>query len=170
MANCCGVDEQPDEPASANPDTSGINLDGPIYGIPWPANRLTYGQMRTLRQISKDVRLPITQLLKDAVDLYLSLLQRELRAAMMLEQDRQVDEVEATDDDQTKLVSPTPADYDAPELRDENNPTGKMPASIRHEKTRMIAERTSEPETDLEPEVVEPSGPKTQRSFMFSGE
>ena len=163
------MNEQPDESASANPELPGINLDGRIYGIPWPANRLTYGQMRTLRQISKDVRLPITQLLKDAVDLYLSLLQRELQAAMMVEQDRQVDEIESTDDHQTELVSAVPAD-DGPEFRDEVSPTGKVPASGGHEKTKMIAERTSEPETESPLEIVEPSGPKTQRSFMFSGE
>ncbi|HQZ66533.1 MAG TPA: hypothetical protein PLY87_15690 [Planctomycetaceae bacterium] len=170
MANYFGVDERPDESASANPDTSGINLDGTIYGIPWPANRLTYGQMRTLRQISKDVRTPITQLLKDAVDLYLIVLQRELQTEMMLGQDLQLDGTRTSDDDQTELVSPAPSDDDAAERPDEDSPTGRTPKSGCHEKTRMIAEATNGTEPDLDPEVVEPSGPKTQRSFMFSGE
>ena len=169
MAISLGVSEMP-EPDSGNPKIPDVNLDGSIYGIPWPANRITYGQMRTLRQISKDVRLPITQLLKDAVDLYLSLLQRELRAAMVVDQNRQVDGTKTSDDDQTELVSPAPANDYAPELRDENSPPDKMPASGSHEKTKMIAERTSGPETESPPEIVEPSGPKTQRSFMFSGE
>ena len=42
--------------------------------------------MQTLRQISKDVRLPITQLLKDAVDVYLIVIQREVQAMMVAEQ------------------------------------------------------------------------------------
>ena len=42
--------------------------------------------MQTLRQISKDVRLPITQLLKDAVDVYLVVIQREIQAMMVAEQ------------------------------------------------------------------------------------
>ncbi len=54
--------------------------------------------MQTLRQISKDVRLPITQLLKDAVDVYLYLLQREVQAMMVAEQAGQpeVSESDAT--------------------------------------------------------------------------
>jgi len=53
---------------------------------------------------------------------------------------------------------------------DENSPTGKMPASGGHEKTRMVAECTNGSESDQDPEVVESSGPKTQLSFMFFGE
>ena len=168
MAISLGVSEMP-EPDSGNPKIPDVKLDSSVYGIPWPANRLTYGQMRTLRQISKDVRLPITQLLKDAVDLYLSLLQREMQAAMMVEQDRQVDKIKLTDDHQPEFVSPAPAD-DRPEFRDEISPTGRMPTSGGHEKTKMIAERTTGPETESPLEIVEPSGPKTQRSFMFLGD
>ena len=80
-----GLTEQHD-PASANPERPGKDPDSLIYGIRWPANRLTYGQMQILRQISKDVRLPITQLLKDAVEVYLHLLQREVQAMMVAEQ------------------------------------------------------------------------------------
>ena len=93
-----------------------------------------------------------------------------MQAAMMVEQDRRVDEVESTNVHQTKFVSPAPADDDAPRLRDENNPIDKMPTSGDHTKTKMIAERSSGPETESPLEIVEPSGPKTQRSFMFSGE
>ncbi len=74
------------EPASASPERQGKDPDSLIYGIRWPANRLTHGQMQTLRQISKDVRVPITQLLKDAVDVYLIVLQREMKAMMVAEQ------------------------------------------------------------------------------------
>lgn len=111
MANCFGLDEQPDESPSANPEPPGINLDGPIYGIPWPANRITYGQMRTLRQISMDVRLPITQLLKDAVDLYLIVLQREMQAVMVAEQEanREHGESEATNNEETASAPERPA-------------------------------------------------------------
>ena len=73
------------EPTSAKPVTCAGDPDSLIYGMKWPANRLTSGQMRTLRMISKDVRTPITQLLKDAVDVYLSLIEREMKAIMVAE-------------------------------------------------------------------------------------
>lgn len=73
------------EPTSAKPVTIVDDRDALIYGMKWPANRLTSGQMRTLRMISKDVRTPITQLLKDAVDVYLSLIEREMKAIMVAE-------------------------------------------------------------------------------------
>ena len=85
MAKSRGLTEQC-EPASASSERPVKNPDSLIYGIRWPANRLTYGQMQTLRQISRDVRVPITQLLKDAVDVYLHLLQREVQAMMVAEQ------------------------------------------------------------------------------------
>jgi len=129
MANCFCLDEQPDESASANPEAPGVNVDGPIYGIPWQANRLTYGQLRTLRQISKDVRLPITQLLKDAVDVYLAVLQREIQAAMVAEQEanREPGEPEAANNEETATVPERPADDRATGEPDENSPTGRMP-------------------------------------------
>ena len=97
MAMCRGLIEQI-EPTSASFESIGKNPDALIYGIRWPANRLTYGQLQTLRQISKDVRLPITQLLKDAVDVYLFVLQREMQAMMVSEQtgQQQVIESDAT--------------------------------------------------------------------------
>ena len=85
MAKSRGLTEQL-EPDSAVSVSRLENPDSPIYGIRWPANRLTSSQMRTLRQISKDVRLPITQLLKDAVDVYLIVIQREMQAMMVAEQ------------------------------------------------------------------------------------
>jgi len=36
--------------------------------------------------VAKDVRLPVTQLLKDAVDVYLIVIQREMHAMMVAEQ------------------------------------------------------------------------------------
>ena len=74
------------EPDSAGSESRVGNPDSLIYGSKWPANRLTYGQMRTLCQISKDVRVPITQLLKDAVDVYLMVIQREMQAMVVAEQ------------------------------------------------------------------------------------
>ena len=100
----------------------------------WPANRLTYGQLRTLRQISKDVRVPITQLLKDAVDVYLSLIQREMQAAMVAEQEagRETDETEVPDNEGTASDS-EPATLDhAAEASNENSPTGGVPLSGCH--------------------------------------
>ena len=85
VAKSRGLTEQC-EPASASSERPVKNPDSLIYGIRWPANRLTYGQMQTLRQISRDVRVPITQLLKDAVDVYLIVLQREMQAMMVAEQ------------------------------------------------------------------------------------
>ena len=85
MAKCRGLTEQI-EPTSASFESVVKNPDSLIYGIRWPANRLTYRQLQALRQISKDVRVPITQLLKDAVDIYLHLLQREVQAMMVAEQ------------------------------------------------------------------------------------
>ena len=74
------------EPASASSGRPVKDPDSLIYGIRWPANRLTYGQLQKLRRISKDVRLPITQLLKDAVDVYLIVIQREVQAMLVAEQ------------------------------------------------------------------------------------
>ena len=85
MAEFRGLTEQC-ESASASSGRLVKDPDSLIYGIRWPANRLTYGQMQTLRQISKDVQVPITQLLKDAVDVYLLVLQREMQAMMVAEQ------------------------------------------------------------------------------------
>ena len=85
VAKSRGLTEQL-EPDSAVSVSRLENPDSPIYGIRGPATRLTSSQMRTLRQISKDVRLPITQLLKDAVDVYLMVLQREMHAMMVAEQ------------------------------------------------------------------------------------
>ena len=85
VAESRGLTEQL-EPDSAGAASRVGNPDSQIYGSKWPANRLTYGQMRTLRQISKDVRVPITQLLKDAVDVYLMVIQREMQAMMVAEQ------------------------------------------------------------------------------------
>lgn len=85
MAKFRGLTEQL-EPDSAGTEKPVMSPDSPIYGIRWPANRLTSAQMRTLRQISKDVRLPVTQLLKDAVDVYLMVIQREMQAMMVAEQ------------------------------------------------------------------------------------
>ena len=85
VAESRGLTEQL-EPDSAGSESRVVNPDSQIYGSKWPANRLTYGQMRTLRQISKDVRVPVTQLLKDAVDVYLTVIQREMQAMMVAEQ------------------------------------------------------------------------------------
>ena len=85
VAKSRGLTEQL-EPDSAGTEKQAVSPDSPIYGIRWPANRLTSAQMSRLRQISKDVRLPITQLLKDAVDVYLMVLQREMQAMMVAEQ------------------------------------------------------------------------------------
>ena len=135
----------------------------------WPANRLTYGQLRTLRQISKDVRVPITQLLKDAVDLYLTVLQRELQAAMVAEQEagRETDETEVPDNEGTASDSePVTLDH-AAELSNENSPTGRMPLSGCPVDRRMIAEFENSSETDLLPGMDLSSEPKTQLGFIF---
>ena len=95
------------EPDSAGTESPVGNPDAQIYGIAWPANRLTYGQMRTLRQISKDVRVPITQLLKDAVDVYLMVIQREMQAMLVAEQADGHQEGESNVDD-VQAVEPQP--------------------------------------------------------------
>lgn len=48
----------------------------PVYlmGYEWPASQLNSNHMRAFRAISKDVRIPITTLLRDAVEVYLTLL------------------------------------------------------------------------------------------------
>ena len=114
------------DPDSAGSEAPGANPDAQFYGMRWPANRLTYGQLQALRRISKDVRLPITQLLKDAVDVYLMVLQREMRAMMVAEQagrpeisESDVPAVEATELDR-QLV----AEDGVPLTPDENSPTG----------------------------------------------
>ena len=116
MAESRGLTEQL-APVSASSERPVKNPDSLIYGIRWPANRLTYGQLQTLRQISKDVRLPITQLLKDAVDLYLSVLEREVHAVMVAEQAVRPEFVEssATDDQGVESQPQTPAASLAPE-------------------------------------------------------
>lgn len=65
--------------------------------------------MQTLRQISKDVRVPITQLLKDAVDVYLIVIQREVQAMMVAEQAGQpeVSESDAAPDE-GPVLEPSP--------------------------------------------------------------
>lgn len=81
------------EPDSARSEPLVGDPDLPIDSMPWPATRLTYGQMQTLRQISKDVHVPIVQLLKDAVDAYLIVQEREVErentAIPKLESERQ---------------------------------------------------------------------------------
>ena len=118
VAESRGLTEQL-EPDSAGSESPVGNPDSQIYGIPWPANRLTYGQMRTLRQISKDVRVPITQLLKDAVDVYLAVLQREMQAMMVAEPLKQLElfESDTTGDEGTEpdeLAVAEGADSDSP--------------------------------------------------------
>ncbi len=125
MSESRGLTEQI-EPNSAGSESRVGNPASQIYGSKWPANRLTYGQMRTLRQISKDVRLPITQLLKDAVDVYLMIIQREMQAMMVAEQAGRSDDrqFEVTTDEQTesdRLAVAEGADSESP---DKNSPTG----------------------------------------------
>ena len=147
-----------------------VNLDAKIYGIGWPANRLTYGQLRTLRQISKDVRVPITQLLKDAVDVYLSLIQREMQAAMVAEQEtgREPDDTEVPDEEESTADS-EPATLDhAANASNENSPIGRMSPSGCHVDRRMIAEFENSSETDHLVRMNLPSEPKTQLGFIFS--
>lgn len=114
------------EPDSAGSEAPGSNPDAQIYGIRWPANRLTYGQLQALRRISKDVRLPITQLLKDAVDVYLMVLQREMQAMMVAEQAGrpEISEFDVTADERTDSDRLAVAEGAAPESSDENSPTG----------------------------------------------
>ena len=114
------------EPDSAGSESPVGNPDSQIYGIPWPANRLTYRQMRTLRQISKDVRLPITQLLKDAVDVYLTVIQREMQAMMVAEPLKQLElfKSEMTGDEGTDSDQLPVAEGADSEPSDENSPTG----------------------------------------------
>ena len=136
----------------------------------WPANRLTYGQLRTLRQISKDVRLPITQLLKDAVDVYLTFIQREMQAAMVAEQEigREPDDTEVPDEGESTADS-EPATLDhAAEASNENSPTGRMPLSGCHVDRRMIAEFENSSATDQIAGMDLSSELKTQLGFIFS--
>ena len=114
------------KPDSAGSESPVGNPDAQIYGIAWPANRLTYGQMRTLRQISKDVRVPITQLLKDAVDVYLAVLQREMQAMMVAEPLKQLElfESDTTGDEGTESDQLAVAEGADSESSDENSPTG----------------------------------------------
>ena len=116
MSKSRGLTEQI-EPAAASSQPSAKSADSLIYGIRWPANRLTYRQLQALRQISKDVRLPITQLLKDAVDVYLFVLEREMQAVMVAEQAARPEFVEwsATDDQGVESQPQTPAASLAPE-------------------------------------------------------
>ena len=169
VAKSRGLTEQC-EPASASSERPVKNPDSLIYGIRWPANRLTYGQMQTLRRISKDVRVPITQLLKDAVDLYLTVLQRELEAAMVAEQEagRETDETEVPDNEGTASDS-EPATLDhAAEVSNENGPTGRMPLSGCHVDRRMIAEFENSSATDQIAGMDLSSELKTQLGFIFS--
>ena len=82
--------------------------------------------MRKLRQISKDVRLPITQLLKDAVDVYLMVIQREMQAMMVAEPLRQLElfESEMAGDEGTASDELAVAEGADPEPSDDNSPTG----------------------------------------------
>lgn len=114
------------EPDSAGSEAPGSNPDAQIYGIRWPANRLTYGQLQALRRISKDVRLPITQLLKDAVDVYLMVLQREMQAMMVAEQAGQpeISESDVPAGEATSFDQQLVAESGAAEMPDENSPTG----------------------------------------------
>ena len=125
MAESRGLTE-PFEPTSASFESSAKNPDSLIYGIRWPANRLTYRQLQALRQISRDVRLPITQLLKDAVDVYLFVLQREVQAMMVSEQpgQREVGESDATAADDPESDRQVSADRPAADAPDDNSPTG----------------------------------------------
>lgn len=74
------------KPDSVGSETLASNPDAQIYWICWLANRLTCGQPQALRRISEDVRLRITQLLNNAVDVYLMVLHREKQAMMVAEQ------------------------------------------------------------------------------------
>ena len=114
------------EPVSANSDAPGSHPDAQIYGIRWPANRLTYGQLQSLRRISKDVRLPITQLLKDAVDVYLMVIQREMQAMMVAEQAGQpeISESDVPTGEATSFDQQLVAESGAAKMPDENRPTG----------------------------------------------
>ena len=125
VAKSRGLTEQI-EPDSAGSESPVGNPDSQIYGIPWPANRLTYGQMRTLRQISKDVRVPITQLLKDAVDVYLMVIQREMQAMMVAEPLKQLElfESDATCDEGTNSEQLAVAEGAVSESSNDNSPTG----------------------------------------------
>ena len=125
VAESRGLTEQL-EPDSAGSESRVGNPDSQIYGSKWPANRLTYGQMRTLRQISKDVRVPITQLLKDAVDVYLMVIQREMQAMMVAEQAGrpEISEFDVTADERTDSDRLAVAEGADPESSDENSPTG----------------------------------------------
>ena len=125
VAESRGLTEQL-EPDSAGSESRVGNPDSQIYGSKWPANRLTYGQMRTLRQISKDVRVPITQLLKDAEDVYLMVIQREMQAMMVAEPLRQLElfESDMTADERTVSEQLAVAEVTDSESSDDNSPTG----------------------------------------------
>jgi hypothetical protein len=114
------------EPDSAGSEAPGSNPNAEFYGMRWPANRLTYGQMKNLRQISKDVRLPITQLLKDAVDVYLMVLQREMQAIMVAESAgrSEISESDIPADEATSFDQQLVAESEAAVTPDENSPTG----------------------------------------------
>ena len=125
MAKSPGLTEE-FESDSAGSEAPGSNPDAQIYGIRWPANRLTYGQLQALRRISKDVRLPITQLLKDAVDVYLMVLQREMRAMMVAEQAGrpEISELDDPAGDAANFDQQLVAESEPPVTPDENSPTG----------------------------------------------
>ncbi len=162
-----GLTEQ-HEPASASPERPGKDPDSLIYGIRWPANRLTYGQMQTLRQISKDVRVPITQLLKDAVDVYLVVLQREMQAVMVAEQEHAGPSARDNPSATIASLAPHASGVIPTEPADENFSTDGLPSSNCHGSTKMIAEFSNNPATVLPATVELPSGPRTQLGFMFS--
>jgi hypothetical protein len=72
--------EKPPAPTLPEPkNPAGLDLDQSVYNMVWPANRLTYRQMAKLRYVSRLVKLPMNQLIKDAVDVYLAGIQRHLR-------------------------------------------------------------------------------------------
>lgn len=70
-------ESEPSFPEPANP--LGLDLDQPVYNMVWPSNRLTNRQMAKLRYVSRLVKVPMNQLIKDAVDVYLAGIQRHLR-------------------------------------------------------------------------------------------
>ncbi len=112
----------------------------------------------------------LTQLLKDAVDVYLASNKRELQAAMVAEQEagRETDDTEVPDNEGTASNS-EPATLDhAAEASNENSPTGRMPLSGCHVDRRMIAEFENSSETDYIEGIDLSSEPKTQLGFIFS--
>ena len=81
------------------------------------------------------------------MDVYLSLIQREMQAAMVAEQE--ADETDLHPDNEENAADSEPATFDhATDARNENSPTGGMPLSGCHVDRRMIAEFENSSETD----------------------